>query len=207
MVVPPRLGMRGVCAIVTTREAGCDGRGRSARKSLHGRLMLARTAKPCGPDTPTLVSSWRDVSPMTGARKPGPRGEHGISRNPLAQGRPGCPAKPVVTAACFFCCTRAMGAACTRPSLRPHDLRGPRLSCKARTHRAARMRPLTLFRSLTFESEKICALARPLQSKQPHMASTCVDTDVSTSSWPGLSRPSTSRPSKERRGCPGQARA
>jgi hypothetical protein len=28
-------------------------------------------------------------------------------------------ALPVVTAACFFCCRRAMGAACIRHSLRP----------------------------------------------------------------------------------------
>src|SRR5262245_23134121 len=46
---------------------------------------------------------------MTGARKPGPRGERGISRKAIAQGRPDYPAEPVVTAACFFCCTRAMG--------------------------------------------------------------------------------------------------
>jgi len=32
---------------------------------------------------------------------------------------PDVPALPVVTAACFFCCRRAMGAACTRHSLRP----------------------------------------------------------------------------------------
>jgi hypothetical protein len=29
------------------------------------------------------------------------------------------PAEPVVTAACFFCCRRAMGEAITRHSLRP----------------------------------------------------------------------------------------
>jgi hypothetical protein len=28
-------------------------------------------------------------------------------------------AEPVVTAACYFCCRRAMGAACTRHSQRP----------------------------------------------------------------------------------------
>ena len=52
-----------------------------------------RTAKPCGPDTPTLVSSSQEARflGMTGANKPGPRGEHEISRKTIAQGRPGVP--------------------------------------------------------------------------------------------------------------------
>ena len=33
-----------------------------------------RTAKSCGPDTPTLVSSWRSYPPMTVTRKPGSPG-------------------------------------------------------------------------------------------------------------------------------------
>jgi hypothetical protein len=58
-------------------SAGCDGRGRSARKLLRGRLTLLRTAKSCGPFAPTLATSWADdVSATTGARKPGPRGDH-----------------------------------------------------------------------------------------------------------------------------------
>ncbi len=36
-------------------------------------------------------------------------------------------AEPVVTAACVFCCRRAMGAACTRHSPRPLDYRGRRM--------------------------------------------------------------------------------
>ena len=56
---------------------------------------------------------------MTGARKPGPRGERDISRKTIARGMPVDPAEPVVTAACFFCCRRAMGEAITRHSLRP----------------------------------------------------------------------------------------
>src|SRR5271169_5396729 len=47
---------------------------------------LKRTAKSCGPDTPTLVSSFRRFSPAgaTVAKKPGRRGEHEISRKPCA---------------------------------------------------------------------------------------------------------------------------
>jgi hypothetical protein len=43
----------------------------------------------------------------------------------IAQGMPVDPAPPVVTAACFFCCRRAMGEAITRHSLRPLCFRGP----------------------------------------------------------------------------------
>src|SRR4029077_8125943 len=39
----------------------------------------ARTAKACGPDAPTLASSSRSHPLMTGAKEPGPRGEHEIS--------------------------------------------------------------------------------------------------------------------------------
>ena len=49
-------------------------------------------------------------------------------------------ADPVVTAACFFCCRRAMGEAITRHSLRPLNFWG-RTRAKARAFRAARMLP------------------------------------------------------------------
>jgi hypothetical protein len=40
-----------------------------------------RTAKSCGPDAPTLASSWRKAfPPATVANKPGHRGEREISR-------------------------------------------------------------------------------------------------------------------------------
>ncbi len=45
----------------------------------------------------------------------------------IAQGMPVDPADPVVTAACFFVCRRAMGEAITRHSLRPLYFRGTRL--------------------------------------------------------------------------------
>ena len=54
------------------------------------------------------------------------RGERAISRKTIAQGMPVAPALPVVTAACLLCCRRAMGAACTRHSLRPPFSRGSR---------------------------------------------------------------------------------
>ena len=42
-----------------------------------------RTAKPCGPDAPTLASSWRSDPQAMVARKPGHQGERVISRKPL----------------------------------------------------------------------------------------------------------------------------
>jgi hypothetical protein len=50
-----------------------------------------RTAKSCGPDTPTLVSSGAEFfrAAMV-ARKPGHQGELEVSRNTIAQGRPDC---------------------------------------------------------------------------------------------------------------------
>src|SRR5438552_2137660 len=64
-----RLTKRGVSRSSRTLGAGCDGRGGVAR-----RATTSRTAKPCGPDAPTLASSLRVVtrrrrwqeSPVTG---------------------------------------------------------------------------------------------------------------------------------------------
>jgi hypothetical protein len=53
--------------------------------------MLARTAKSCGPDAPTLASSSWEASflGMMVANKPGHQGELEGNRNTIAQGRPG----------------------------------------------------------------------------------------------------------------------
>jgi hypothetical protein len=133
MVCTSRLG-KGRIAVVTKREAGCGGRDGDAR-----RASPMRAAKACGPGLPTLRLSLRVISRATVARKPGHRGEHAISRKTIAQGMPDDLAEPVVTAACFFSCRRAMGEAFTRHSLRPlHFERDIR--CKTRAYSAARMR-------------------------------------------------------------------
>jgi hypothetical protein len=46
--------------IVTERERGMRWTRKVSAQALRGRLTLSRTAKSCGPDTPTLVSSRRD---------------------------------------------------------------------------------------------------------------------------------------------------
>jgi hypothetical protein len=78
-----------------------------------------RTAKSCGPDTPTLVSSWRDDLADDGARKPGPRGEYEGNRKTIAQGRPDCSVLTCGSCPVLFSCTGAACVADTRPSLRP----------------------------------------------------------------------------------------
>jgi hypothetical protein len=53
--IPPR--QEGRIAIVTTREAGCDGRGMS-QHVLHMRTNgMVRTVKSCGPGIPVLMPS------------------------------------------------------------------------------------------------------------------------------------------------------
>src|ERR1700731_3916041 len=53
------------------RGAGCGGRG-----GRFDECAGLRTAKSCGPDAPTLASSWRSNLPATVAKKPGHRGDH-----------------------------------------------------------------------------------------------------------------------------------
>src|SRR5262249_29141117 len=99
---------------------------RYARRSARETMTLRWTAKACGPGLPTLRSSKQSDLLATGARKPGPRGELAISVKTIAQGMPDDLAEPVVTAASFSCCWRAMGEAFTRHSLRPLHLGGGR---------------------------------------------------------------------------------
>ena len=61
-----------------------------------------------------------------------------IIRNTIAQGRPEVSAEPVVTAACFSFCRRAMGEASSRPSLRPLVSGGRDLFAKLGRDHAAR---------------------------------------------------------------------
>jgi hypothetical protein len=100
-----RARLRGVSADRhDTWSAGCGGRFGDAHDWLVRTNGTEADAKACGPGLPTLRSS-RVVTcrAMTGAREPGPRGEHAISVKTIAQGMPDDPAEPVVTAACVFC--------------------------------------------------------------------------------------------------------
>jgi hypothetical protein len=105
---PSRAHLRDASRSSRTWSVGCDGRGGVAR-----RAMLTRFRQSCGgPYQACRVSlekasvygkavwSWQPDAgaklretcfrAATGARKPGPRGERGISRQTIAQGRLGC---------------------------------------------------------------------------------------------------------------------
>ena len=64
-----------------TRGAFRDRHGRRERDAMDAdgaadESAGLRTAKSCGPDAPTLASSWRNYPLTTVAKKPGHRGEH-----------------------------------------------------------------------------------------------------------------------------------
>jgi len=114
----PASTRRGVSRSSRTLEAGCGGREDvSARlradEGIFSDGQAVWSRPPDAGDKPARFSQ------ATGANKPGARGEHGAAVNTIAQGMPVVPALPVVTAACVFCCRRAMGAATIRHSLRP----------------------------------------------------------------------------------------
>src|SRR5579864_2581512 len=79
------------------------------------------------------------ISRAMGARKPGPQGERDISVKTIAQGRPDDPVDPVVTAACFFCCRRAMGVD-RHPAFSAPSVLSRVMSSTARASYAARTR-------------------------------------------------------------------
>ena len=119
-ITSSRLDQEGRIAIVTNVSAG-----RGGRRWLEQTSEPMRTAKSCGPGLPTLRLSSRDddLADDGGKKARSPRRSR-ISRKTIAQGMPDDLAEPVVTAACFFCCRRAMGEAFTRHSLRPLCFRG-----------------------------------------------------------------------------------
>src|ERR1700693_6313586 len=110
----------------------------------HDECRALRTAKPCGPDAPTLASSSREAKLLAGdgVKKPGHRGELGISRKPPRREGRIASAEPVCSCA-FYPIPIAhgtAGAARTRSSLRPLvPIEGGHRR-KARAHRAARTR-------------------------------------------------------------------
>ena len=91
---------RGVSRSSRTLGEGCDGRVGVAR-----RAVQTRTAKSCGLDTSTLVSTRDNALHCAGmvTRKPDHQREPEVSRKTIAQGMPGVSGEPVVTTlVCFF---------------------------------------------------------------------------------------------------------
>jgi len=118
-----------------TVRRGCGGRGGHV-----GRTWPKRTAKSCGSGAPMQALNSQGAQRAPWGRRWQPSMVIGKSTKEtvktIAQGMPVDPAEPVVTAACFFCCRRAMGEAITRHSLRP--LRFPRAKLRAALGRETR---------------------------------------------------------------------
>jgi hypothetical protein len=94
-----------------------------------------RTAKACGPDTPTLVSSFAGPVPAKrrGLKSPVPRGERAINRKTIAQETPGRIGVPVVTnSRVFYHCTRGCGCTLRPVFPAPSDSRRETVRCTAR---------------------------------------------------------------------------
>jgi hypothetical protein len=113
-------------------DVAIDDRGRSVRQR---RVVLtSRCWRLC---------TWRQMLPgRNGGKRAVLRGEHVISRKPIAQGRPGVHRCPVCSCAAFYLQTAhgTAGAARTRSSLRPL-FGGREVSGKARAQSVARSRP------------------------------------------------------------------
>src|SRR3954468_5437749 len=81
-----------------------------------------RTAKSCGPDTPTLVSSAVRLKRIVATwwpTSPGHQGDHVYTVPPVGLGRPRVVGHTCGTSPVHFFRRRATGAASARPSLRP----------------------------------------------------------------------------------------
>jgi hypothetical protein len=122
-------------AIVTIRGAGCDGRASAARRAAR-RVRSSRVVL-----SPRRWGQANGDDPFaTEANKPGTPGRARSSRKTIAQGVPSDFGVPVLACVLFLSARVAVGAACTRHSLRPLLL-GGRTKGKARTrNRAAGMR-------------------------------------------------------------------
>jgi hypothetical protein len=88
MSIPSRPRMRGASRSSRTLRAGCGGRGSVRRVSAKTNDVVAygEDAWSWRPDAGAKLAEA--IPPVTGARKPGPRGERDISRKTIAWGMP-----------------------------------------------------------------------------------------------------------------------
>ncbi len=123
------------------------GRKTCERSPARGREMLQRTAKSCGPDTPTLVSSLRSCVGPTGLRQNISAGDGGkrarspgrVRHKPLKPLRAGMPGDSGVL---VYSCAFYQFKAHTRPRVQrapgiPHALFRANGPCTTRAHCAA----------------------------------------------------------------------
>jgi hypothetical protein len=136
------------------------GRGMRWTRVAPGRKRCSRTEKSCGPDTLTLVSSWRRQTADDGGKRARLTGESAKEAVTLSRaGMPDVSGEPVVTNSCVFLyfTREAAGALGARHSPRPPWAEA---TGKTRADRAAGMRNCIC--CLKFESGM--ALRSPLSS-------------------------------------------
>ncbi len=132
--IPPR--HEGRIAIVTKREAG-DAVDASVPKD-ERHICVRRSRVVPAPRRWRQVGDDARITPMTGARKPGPRGERDISRKTTRAGDAGLPPLHLYARVRFLfalCAHGTAGAACTRHSLRPRCWRVIRLQSSGEIRR------------------------------------------------------------------------
>jgi hypothetical protein len=129
------LGWDAVDATVSCAQLAIAGRFYRERSGRAGRTALMRTVKSCGPGTRCWCQVSRRFRRPDRAREAfNPRDDGDkkelvageSAKDPVkttAQGRPDDPGYTCGSCRVLFCCTRAMGAAGTRPSLRPRHSR------------------------------------------------------------------------------------
>ena len=99
---------RGASRSSRTLGAGCDGRGNSQDERCY-----PRTAKPCGPDAPTLASSWQAMTCRRRWQKSPVTGESAEETvKTIVQGRSGQSGEPVVTTLVCYLLFRTRGCGC-----------------------------------------------------------------------------------------------
>jgi hypothetical protein len=121
-IVPPsRLVGGDASRSSRTSGAGCGGRVGSQRELACADERSGAPAKSCGPGLPVLRSRSRcsrRALRATGAKEPVP-GEITYKPSNHRAGKAGMSRPSLWFCRVLFCCTRAMGAASSRPSLRP----------------------------------------------------------------------------------------
>ena len=130
---------------IAGRPSGCE---RSIRA---GRATMLRTAKPCGPgargwrqalrrrNSPNRVRVSPSIRKATEARGIRLRGERGISRKAIAQGRPDALRWTCMLVCAFFVrkCTRDRGCSAHPVFPAPSHVRGSKRAGTTRARRAA----------------------------------------------------------------------
>jgi len=104
--------------MLTRFRQSCGGPYQACRVSLEKASVYGKAVWSWQPDAGAKLRETC-FRAATGARKPGPRGERGISRQTIAQGRLGCSDHTCGFFPVLFSRTGAAGVADTGPSLRP----------------------------------------------------------------------------------------